>query len=103
MRGFREFRKAVRDEIDGKADDIRAQAAARVRSDPRILESWMGYCGADCVAGIDYANPCVEIEWWAADPSLHMLAAMDGEAFLERTGCDRETFMRYYDQSAFMP
>lgn len=85
------------------ADDVDAKVIMRMASDPRIQARWMSYCGADEPSGIDYSNPCVRIELAACSPSLLSLAARDGEAFIERTACDRETFMRYYDQSAEAP
>lgn len=102
-RKLREFKDAVRGEVDGIADDARAQTAMRLRSDPRILERWMGYTGADTEDAIDYADPCVMIEFIACDPSMLNLAAEDGEQFVRETGCDRDVFMRYYDQSADKP
>ncbi len=93
----------VAEKIDGVSDDVIAQTAVRLRSDPRYLARWREYSGAEDDDHIDYANPCVEIEFMACDPSLLGLAARDGERFLAETGCDRETFMRYYDQSAEAP
>lgn len=93
----------VSDRMDGIADDVIAQVAVRLRSDPRYLARWREYSGAEDDQHIDYENPCVEIEYMACDPSLLGLAARDGERFVEETGCDRETFMRYYDQSAESP
>ena len=97
------LREAVKDRMDNLSDDIVAQVAVRLRSDPRYLARWREYSGAEDDQHIDYGNPCVEIEFMACDPSLLGLAARDGERFLEETGCDRETFMRYYDQSAENP
>lgn len=93
----------VSDKMDGVSDDIIAQVAVRLRSDPRYLARWREYSGAEDDQHIDYGNPCVEIEFMACDPSLLGLAARDGERFIEETGCDRETFMRYYDQSCPNP
>ncbi len=100
---LREFKDAVRGEVEGIADDARDQTAMRLRSDPRILDRWMGYTGAVTAGAIDYSDPCVMIEFIACDPSMLNLAATDGEAFVEETGCDREVFMAYYDQSAEKP
>lgn len=102
-RQLREFKEKVRYEVEGVADDTRAKSAMRLRSDPRILERWMGYTGAETADAIDYSNPCVEIEFIACDPSMLNLAATDGEAFMQETGCDREVFMAHYDQSAKSP
>ena len=93
----------VSDKMDGISDDIIAQVAVRLRSDPRYLARWREYSGAEDDQHIDYANPCVEIEYMACDPSLLGLAARDGERFIEETGCDRETFYSYYDQSCPNP
>lgn len=93
----------VTEKMDGISDDVIAQTAVRLRSDPRYLARWREYSGAEDDEGIDYSHPCVEIEFMACDPSLLSLAARDGERFLAETGCDRETFMRYYDQSAESP
>lgn len=97
------FKGYVSDKIDGISDDVIAQTAIRLRSDPRYLARWREYSGAEDDQHIDYGNPCVEIEYMACDPSLLGLAARDGERFLAETGCDRETFYAYYDQSAEDP
>lgn len=93
----------VHEALDGKKDMIHMQTAARMRGDKRILGAWMEYSGVTDVADIDYANPCVHIEWTCCELDLLMLATSDGERFLQETDCDRETFMRYYDQSAEKP
>lgn len=103
LRPVSALKELVGERIDGVADDVIAQTAVRLRSDPRYLARWREYTGAEDDDHIDYSDPCVEIEFMACDPSLLGLAARDGERFLAETGCDRETFMRYYDQSAESP
>lgn len=98
-----ELKRRASEQFEGIADDVRMQTAMRMRSDPRILERWMAFTGAEDPDGIDYDDPCVQIEYLACDPTLHNLAGRDGKAFVERTGCDEATFMRYYDQSAEKP
>ena len=97
------LKERIRGEIEPMADEIVTRTALRMRSDPRILARWMGYTGADEPSGIDYANPCVMIEFFACDPQMLTLAATDGESFVRETGCDRETFFAYYDQSSERP
>lgn len=84
-------------------DDVLTKAALRLRSDPRMLERWRSYTGAETDQDIDYDDPCVQIEFICCDPSMLMLAAGDGPKFMARTGCDPEVFLRYYDQSAESP
>lgn len=95
MGRFRKFRSKVEKKLEPFADQIADDAAMRIRMDGRILRRWMDYSGAETPAGIDYSNPCVYIEWCAADLAVLNMAE-DAEKFIERTGCDRETFMRYY-------
>lgn len=92
--------RELKDAVSGFFDDevvqrVRDQTAMRLRSDPRILERWMGYCGVTEVQAIDYGNPCVFIEFMACDPTILGMAS-DREAFLAATGCDREVFTAHY-------
>jgi|GEM_PF-3919760 len=89
--------------IDLKKDQIAAQTAIRLRSDKRILQRWMDYCGVSDPSEIDYSDPCVHIEWVCCETDMLMLATEDGEKFLAMTGCDRDVFMKYFDQSAAKP
>lgn len=96
MKAVDALKEKVMDALDGETvQNIRDQAALKIRADPRILERWMGYCGADKPEDIDYSDPCVFIEWCAADITVLSMAD-DADAFIEETGCDRETFLRYY-------
>ena len=91
-----EYAKEVKRQMeDGLSDQVVSQAAARLRTDPRIVARWLDYTGAEDYEGIDWTNPCVYIEWSACDITLMSLVD-DADAFVEATGCDRETFMRYY-------
>lgn len=98
-----ELKTRVKTGAESIADEVQMKTALRLRSDERILARWMEYSGTDDPELIDYSNPCVQIEYLACDPHLHNLAGRDGAAFIEKTGCDHETFMRYYDQSAESP
>lgn len=98
-----ELKARVKEGAESIADDVQMQTAMRLRSDKRMLARWMEYSGTDDPELIDYNDPCVQIEYLACDPHLHNLAGRDGAAFVEQTGCDRETFMRYYDQTAEQP
>lgn len=90
------LKKKVMDSLDeATVERIRDQTMLRLRSDPRILVRWMGYCGVDKAEDIDYDDPCVYIEWHACDPSILELSD-DPDAFVEATGCDRETFLRHF-------
>lgn len=90
------LKKKVMDSLDeATVERIRDQTMLRLRSDPRILARWMGYCGVDKAEDIDYDDPCVYIEWRACDPSILEMSD-DPEAFVEATGCDRETFLRHF-------
>ena len=91
------LRGAIRGKLEEvmKVEDMRNQAAMRTRADPRMLERWMRYTGADSPEGIDYTDKCVYIEWSACDPAVYGLAD-DADAFIEETKCDRETYMAHY-------
>lgn len=93
----------ISDSFEGKKSQIHAMTAARMRSDKRVLERWMQYSGVEDPSEIDYENPCVRIEYVCCEMDLLMMAIEDGQRFLDETGCDDETFMRYYDQSAEAP
>ena len=103
-KGFRAWKERTKESISSAMDSqkgmIAYQAAAKMRSDPEILARWKGYCGSE---EIDYEDPCVNIEYICCDIDRLALAVEDGERFLEETGCDREVFMAYYDQSAEEP
>lgn len=91
-----DLKKKTLDSLDAATvERIRDQTMLRLRSDPRILARWMGYCGVEKAEDVDYDNPCVFIEWCACDPSILELTD-DPDAFVEATGCDRETFLRYF-------
>lgn len=105
--GFRAWKKRTSDSIhnaiDDKKETIVAQSTIRMRNDKRVLQAWREYSHAHQDSEIDYDNPCVHIEWVCCDLDMLMLATSDGEKFLQQTDCDRETFMKYYDQSAAKP
>lgn len=91
-----DLKKKTLDSLDAATvERIRDQTMLRLRSDPRIIARWMGYCGVDRAEDVDYENPCVYIEWCACDPSILELSD-DPERFVEATGCDRETFLRHF-------
>lgn len=91
-----EYAKEVKHKLeDGLDEKVVSQAAMKLRTDPRFVSRWMEYTGAERYEDIDWANPCVYIEWMACDIKILNLCD-DAEAFIEETGCDRETFMRYY-------
>lgn len=106
-RGFRAWKERAKESIgsamDAQKGMIAYQAAARMRSDPEILARWRGYCGAEDDPSIDYEHPCVKIEYICCDIDRLTLAVEDGGRFVEETGCDRDTFFAYYDQSASEP
>lgn len=90
------FKKRVEEAFDENVtQNVRDQAAMRIRSDPRILARWMEYTGASRPEDIDYSDPCVMIEFQAADPMVLNMAE-DADLFLAYTGCDREVFMEHY-------
>lgn len=96
MKAVDALKDKVLDALDGETvQSIRDQSAMRIRSDPRILARWMEYSGVDKAEDIDYSNPCVYIEWCAAEITVLSMCD-DPEAFIKETGCDRETFMRWY-------
>lgn len=96
MGKIKQLKEAVKDYFDENvSQDVRDRAAMRIRTDPRILKRWMGYTGATRPEDIDYADPCVQIEWWGADMSL-LAIAEDADRFIAETGCDRDVYMRYY-------
>lgn len=96
MGKIRQLKEAVKERFDEDVvQSVRDKTAMQIRTDPRILARWMGYTGASSPEEIDYSDPCVFIEWCAADLSV-LASAEDPDRFVERTGCDRETFMRYY-------
>lgn len=106
-KGFKAWKERTRESItsaiDGQKGVIAYQAAAKMRSDPKILARWREYTGAEDDASIDYEHPCVKIEWICCDIDRLTLAVEDGQRFLDETGCDWETFMAYYDQSSPEP
>lgn len=95
--GSPELRKAIRGKLEEvmKIDDMRNQAAMKTRMNPQMLERWMAYCKVDSPDDIDYADPCVYIEWSACDPAVYGMAD-DADAFIEETRCDREVYMAHY-------
>jgi len=91
-----DLKKKTLDSLDAATvERIRDQTMLRLRSDPRILARWMGYCGVEKAEDVDYDNPCVFIEWCACDPSILELSD-DPDAFVEATGCDREVFLLHF-------
>lgn len=80
---------------DATVERIRDQTMLRLRSDPRILARWMGYCGVGKAEDIDYDDPCVFIEWCACDPKVLEMSD-NPDAFVEATGCDRGVFLQYF-------
>ncbi len=91
------LRNAIKGKLEEvmKVDDLRNNAAMRTRADPRMQERWMAYSNADSPEGIDYANPCVYIEWSACDPAVYGMAD-DPDLFCEETKCDRDVYMKHY-------
>lgn len=91
-----DLKQKTLDSLDAATvERIRDQTMLRLRSDPRILARWMGYCGVEKAEDVDYDNPCVFIEWCACDPSILELTD-DPDAFVEATGCDREVFLLHF-------
>lgn len=96
MSKIRELKDAVRGYFQGEVlDGVRDRIVMTLASDPRMQARWMSYCGAEDPSGIDYANPCVQIELMACDPSV-LAIAEDAEGFIARTRCDRGVFMEHY-------
>ena len=91
-----EYAKEVKRKMqEGLSEEVVDRAAMKLRTDPRIVSRWMGYTGAKSYEDINWEDPCVFIEWCACDITIQNLAD-DPEEFIGATGCDRETFMRYY-------
>lgn len=91
-----ELKEKAREYFDDEVlQRVRDDAAMRIRSDPRILKRWMEYTHAERPEDIDYSDPCVMIEFQAADPTV-LAMAEDMDRFVAFTGCDRETFRLHY-------